>query len=151
MLLVALKSAPDGVITKRRQTIIEVKLYRCLRTHICVSIVLSFIRTMVLVKSNQIAISAVIQQVLWRKNWKCRPSYRGLGELVGIGRTLGSFQWIPNYSSVPNYAIRLYHLLGIPYIWSFAGPYSLSGRTSYQKISWNLEAMWSGFKLFQAL
>ena len=31
------------------------------------------------------------------------------------------------------------------------GLYSLSGKTSYRKISWSLEAAWFGFKLFQSL
>ena len=33
----------------------------------------------------------------------------------------------------------------------YLGPYSLSGKTSYRKISWSLEAARFGFKLFQSL
>ena len=36
------------------------------------------------------------------------------------------------------------------YIW-YQGLYSLSGKTSYRKISWSLEAARFGFKLFQSL
>ena len=35
--------------------------------------------------------------------------------------------------------------------WSHRGLYSLSGKTSYRKISWSLEAARFGFKLFQSL
>ena len=35
--------------------------------------------------------------------------------------------------------------------WTYQGLYSLSGKTSYRKISWSLEAAWFGFKLFQSL
>ena len=38
---------------------------------------------------------------------------------------------------------------GIDYV--FLGLYSLSGKTSYRKISWSLEAARFGFKLFQSL
>ena len=36
-------------------------------------------------------------------------------------------------------------------IYSYLGLYSLSGKTSYRKISWSLEAARFGFKLFQSL
>ena len=53
--------------------------------------------------SNQIAILVEIQQVLWRKIWKCRPFYLGLGVLNGIGQTLRSLQWITvRYEIMPS-------------------------------------------------
>ena len=37
------------------------------------------------------------------------------------------------------------------YMYQLLGLYSLSGKTSYRKISWSLEAVRFGFKLFQSL
>ena len=47
-----------------------------------------------------------------------------------------------------------FNILTIKHVWKLhisQGLYSLSGKTSYRKISWSLEAARFGFKLFQSL
>ena len=59
------------------------------------------------------------------------------------------------YDYKVNPSISIYRLgcCPCPIVWSsqHQGLYSLSGKTSYRKISWSLEAARFGFKLFQSL
>ena len=59
------------------------------------------------------------------------------------------FMVIP-YRSVPLLLLLCTYKLASDYVTTL-GLYSLSGKTSYRKISWSLEAARFGFKLFQSL
>ena len=74
--------------------------------------------------------------------------------IIYIDRYCGTRKWYLRYGQIMTFYGILRDVITYQcsrYLFWYLGLYSLSGKTSYRKISWSLEAARFGFKLFQSL